>query len=448
MPIPGLKSTDAETRRDRSVGKRSAAVPRVSRRERQPRCGVEQIDHTAPPKGSRRGPCQRDRRLRQVTGTKHPCDAAGSRVGLGHAHRQKDAVGDRQQGESPTGTDQLLAPHRPSQIFRHSRGLSTTAVSYTAGKPATWAQPGSPRRFRRTITTRSTMAVTATTARTTVNAIGSVLELVEDDAEHAERDCGTSHEQPKRERAGCRRRTADAGGRVVVVQPFPAIRVGSSLGAHESHLVAHPPWQAVGQEVDMAKTLQDASALGRRDSFLVVVATVRLDGSIQSSVVNAGVLDHPTTGEEVVGFVTYGPTKLRNLRARPRLAVTFRANWSWVTVEGRAQLIGPDDPRPALTPTGSGCCSARSTPRRAGSTTTGRPTTGPCSRSGVRRSSSSRTASTASESSHRLPSQISGPATGPSRSSTHPDSGRRTSTRPSPPASAPPVTRSCRSARG
>jgi PPOX class probable F420-dependent enzyme len=98
----------------------------------------------------------------------------------------------------------------------------------------------------------------------------------------------------------------------------------------------------------MAKTLQDASALGRRDSFLVVVATVRLDGSIQSSVVNAGVLDHPTTGAEVVGFVTYGPAKLRNLRARPRLSVTFRANWSWVTVEGRAQLIGPDDPDPGF----------------------------------------------------------------------------------------------------
>ncbi|HEX3907439.1 MAG TPA: TIGR03618 family F420-dependent PPOX class oxidoreductase [Mycobacteriales bacterium] len=98
----------------------------------------------------------------------------------------------------------------------------------------------------------------------------------------------------------------------------------------------------------MAKTLQDAVALGRRDSFLVVVATVRLDGSVQSSVVNAGVLAHPTTGADVVGFVTYGPTKLRNLRARPRLAVTFRAAWTWVTVEGRAQLIGPEDPDPSI----------------------------------------------------------------------------------------------------
>jgi PPOX class probable F420-dependent enzyme len=98
----------------------------------------------------------------------------------------------------------------------------------------------------------------------------------------------------------------------------------------------------------MAKTLQDAVALGRRESFLVVVATVRLDGSIQSSVVNAGVLAHPSTAEAVVGFVTYGPTKLRNLRARPRLAVTFRSDWSWVTVEGRARLVGPEDPDPGV----------------------------------------------------------------------------------------------------
>jgi PPOX class probable F420-dependent enzyme len=97
----------------------------------------------------------------------------------------------------------------------------------------------------------------------------------------------------------------------------------------------------------MAKSLNDAVELGRRESFLVVVATVRADGTVQSSVVNAGVLRHPTSGTDVVGFVTYGATKLRNLRARPQLAVTFRAGWSWVTVEGRAQLIGPDDPDPA-----------------------------------------------------------------------------------------------------
>ena len=46
----------------------------------------------------------------------------------------------------------------------------------------------------------------------------------------------------------------------------------------------------------------------------------------------------------MVAYVTYGPTKLRNLRARPHTAVTFRSGWEWATVEGDAELIGPDDP--------------------------------------------------------------------------------------------------------
>jgi PPOX class probable F420-dependent enzyme len=77
---------------------------------------------------------------------------------------------------------------------------------------------------------------------------------------------------------------------------------------------------------------------------LAVVSTLRSDLTIQSSVVNAGVLAHPVTGADVIGFVTYGRTKLSNLRTRPQLSVTFRAGWEWATAEGRAELIGPDDP--------------------------------------------------------------------------------------------------------
>ena len=44
-------------------------------------------------------------------------------------------------------------------------------------------------------------------------------------------------------------------------------------------------------------TLDDAAALGARDSGLVVVATTRADGTVQASVVNAGVMAHPVTGE-------------------------------------------------------------------------------------------------------------------------------------------------------
>jgi PPOX class probable F420-dependent enzyme len=90
-------------------------------------------------------------------------------------------------------------------------------------------------------------------------------------------------------------------------------------------------------------SLDDVMQLGREDHFLAVVATLRGDGTIQSSLVNAGVLAHPRGGDQVVGFVTYGPAKLAHLRARPVVTLTFRSGWRWVTVEGTAELIGPDD---------------------------------------------------------------------------------------------------------
>jgi PPOX class probable F420-dependent enzyme len=82
---------------------------------------------------------------------------------------------------------------------------------------------------------------------------------------------------------------------------------------------------------------------------LAVVVTSRSDGSPQVSVVNAGVLEHPVTGETVVGFVARGGTrKLPNLRAQPRATVVFRSGWDWVAVEGDAELAGPDDPLEGL----------------------------------------------------------------------------------------------------
>jgi len=80
------------------------------------------------------------------------------------------------------------------------------------------------------------------------------------------------------------------------------------------------------------------------DHGLVVVSTARADGTIQSSVVNAGVMDHPVTGEPVVAFVAAGAARrLVNLRARPRATVVIRAGWRWAGVEGPTELIGPDD---------------------------------------------------------------------------------------------------------
>jgi len=95
-------------------------------------------------------------------------------------------------------------------------------------------------------------------------------------------------------------------------------------------------------------TLQDAVALAQADRGLAVVSTLRADQTIQASLINAGIVAHPETAEPVLAFVTYGPVKLTNLRARPQIALTFRSGWQWATVEGRAELAGPDDPQSFL----------------------------------------------------------------------------------------------------
>jgi len=93
----------------------------------------------------------------------------------------------------------------------------------------------------------------------------------------------------------------------------------------------------------------DFAALVGRDQGLCVVSTLRAAGTIQSSVVNAGVLKHPVTGAAVVGFTTRGRSaKLANLRVRPRATIVVRVGWDWATVEGPVELAGPADPLPGV----------------------------------------------------------------------------------------------------
>jgi PPOX class probable F420-dependent enzyme len=98
--------------------------------------------------------------------------------------------------------------------------------------------------------------------------------------------------------------------------------------------------------------MTDVADFGRlvgREQGLCVVSTLRANGTIQSSVVNAGVLKHPVSGASVVGFTTRGGSaKLVNLRSRPRATIVIRAGWEWAAVEGPAELAGPDDPLPGV----------------------------------------------------------------------------------------------------
>lgn len=87
--------------------------------------------------------------------------------------------------------------------------------------------------------------------------------------------------------------------------------------------------------------------LAAAESGLAVAALTRPDGTVSATVVNAGVLGHPVSGEPVVGFVTRGGSyKQRRLREAPRATLTFRCGWEWVSVEGAVDLAGPDDPLP------------------------------------------------------------------------------------------------------
>jgi len=91
------------------------------------------------------------------------------------------------------------------------------------------------------------------------------------------------------------------------------------------------------------------TGLVARDHGLAVVSTLRPDATISSSVVNAGVLPHPTTGAQAVAFVSRGDARrLDYLRTTPRITVVLRAGWQWAAAEGPVQLCGPDDPLPGV----------------------------------------------------------------------------------------------------
>ncbi|HEY4453105.1 MAG TPA: pyridoxamine 5'-phosphate oxidase family protein [Pseudonocardiaceae bacterium] len=103
----------------------------------------------------------------------------------------------------------------------------------------------------------------------------------------------------------------------------------------------------------MSADLDKVRRLVSADSGLVVLATTRTDNSVHASVVNAGVLPDPVTGEAVVGMVINGGArKLDYLRRTGRATAVFRAGWQWASVEGPLRILGPDDPAADFDPAG------------------------------------------------------------------------------------------------
>lgn len=93
----------------------------------------------------------------------------------------------------------------------------------------------------------------------------------------------------------------------------------------------------------MSIDLDPVRRMVAQEHGLAGVAVVRADGTPHTSLVNAGVLDHPRTGAPVVGYVTYGPVKLRALRERPATSLLWRSGWRWTGVDGDSELVGPGD---------------------------------------------------------------------------------------------------------
>jgi len=94
----------------------------------------------------------------------------------------------------------------------------------------------------------------------------------------------------------------------------------------------------------MDRPIDDVRAFVAADRGLATVSFARADGSVHSSVANAGVMDHPVTGETVVALVIRGNTvKLKHWRHRPQATILLRAGWAWIGVEGTVSIIGPDD---------------------------------------------------------------------------------------------------------
>lgn len=83
------------------------------------------------------------------------------------------------------------------------------------------------------------------------------------------------------------------------------------------------------------------------ETGLVEVITLRTNGRPLVSVVNAGIIRHPASGEEVIAFVSRGnAARLAHLRTHTQITIAIRRSWDWAGVDGTVELAGPNDDHP------------------------------------------------------------------------------------------------------
>jgi hypothetical protein len=97
----------------------------------------------------------------------------------------------------------------------------------------------------------------------------------------------------------------------------------------------------------MPSDLDHVRTLSAAEHGLATITTVRPDGTVHASVVNAGVIDDPVTGKPSVGLVVRGGVrKLELFRRNGHATIVFRRGWDWVAVQGATHVLGPDDADP------------------------------------------------------------------------------------------------------
>jgi PPOX class probable F420-dependent enzyme len=102
----------------------------------------------------------------------------------------------------------------------------------------------------------------------------------------------------------------------------------------------------------MAGDLELVRRLVAGENGLAIVSTTRTDGSVHSSLVNAGVLDEQPFGAQpvVATVIRGGAVKLKHLRRTGTATVAFRVGWQWASVDGPVRVVGPDDPAEGFDP--------------------------------------------------------------------------------------------------
>ena len=91
-------------------------------------------------------------------------------------------------------------------------------------------------------------------------------------------------------------------------------------------------------------TIEDVKDKLALETGLAVISTAQADGRVLSSVANCGVVDHPITGAPSVAMVSAGgAARLGHIRRGSEVTITIRRGWTWVSVTGPADIIGPDE---------------------------------------------------------------------------------------------------------